>query len=80
MLNVALLLILEKRSRIKARPGYRSCGDAVVSVLKAMVRVRGSPVVERLLLAGHIAGLWGVPLWWDADSGIIREVPFRLAR
>lgn len=80
ILGVALLLILEVRSLINTRPGYRSRGDAVVSVLRAMVRDRGSPVVERLLLAGHLAGLWGAPLWWDADSGIIREVPFRLVR
>ena len=80
ILDIALLLILEKRSQIKNQPGYRSCGDAVVSVLRAILRVRGSPVVERLLLAGHQAGLWGAPLWWDAASGIIREVPFRLAR
>ena len=80
ILDIALLLILEKRNQIKTRPGYRSCGDAVVWVLRAMLRVRGSPVVERLLLAGHKAGLWGAPLWWDAASGIIREVPFRLTR
>lgn len=80
ILDVDLLLILEQRNRIKAQPGYRSCGSAAVSVLRSMLKVRGSPVVARLLIAGHAAGLWGKPLWWDADSGIIREVPYRLAR
>jgi len=78
LLNVEHMLVLEKKRAIEDKPGYRCRGLGVASVLKALVK-SGNPV-ERLLLAGHQAGLWGMPLWWDADSRIIRKIPFRLAR
>ena len=78
LLNVEHMLVLEQKRAIEDKPGYRCRGHGVASMLKALMK-SGKPV-ERLLLAGHQVGLWGMPLWWDADSGIIRKIPFRLAR
>lgn len=77
ILGVDYLPIVEQKRKIADQPGYRCRGHGVVSMLEALVK-SVSPV-ERLLLAGHKAGLWGVPLWWDSDSGIIRRIPFRIA-
>ena len=77
LLDVDYLLLAEARKKISEKPGYRSRGQAVRLVLGELMN-RGSPH-DRLLLAGQRAGLWGRPLWWDAESGIIRGIPFRIA-
>ena len=66
-LRVPALVLREQAARIRAQPGYASRGRAVAAVLDHLV----GPVVRRLLVVGHLAGLWGRPLWWD---GVLRPV------
>lgn len=44
--------------------GYRQRGAAVGAVLTAL----GTDPLERLLLAGALAGCWGLPWQWDRES------------
>lgn len=74
ILEVDLLFLIECGDRVASRPGYRHRGKAIRSVLE---RVIESPcILERLLLSGYQAGLWGYPLMWDPASGVLRSSPF----
>lgn len=73
-LEVELLLLLDGIRRITESPGYRSRGESVGAVLEAVVR--GPCVLDRLLLAGHLAGRWGVPLSWDPAAQVLRSPVF----
>lgn len=76
VLVVALLLLIEQAQQIARRPGYRSRGSAVCAILAALTT---APVVaDRLAAAGYLAGLWGRPHRWDAGSGVLRSLPYRL--
>ncbi len=74
-LGVQLLLLREQARRIAAAPGYRRRGQAVRAVLESLTR--GSCVLSRLMASGHLAGLWGAPLWWEAQTGRLRSWSFR---
>jgi len=70
-----LLLLLQGAKAIAAAPGYRSRGQAVMAVLD---RVAPGPcVLQRVLAAGHLAGLWGAPWRWDQDARQLRRWSFR---
>lgn len=75
--EVAELLDLGGLDHGRARAGYRGAsgprqrGEAVVSVLVALDPGR----YERLLAAGHRAGLWGRPWWIDPTTGRRRPHP-----
>src|SRR5690606_25099662 len=77
-LGVAHLLLLDQVRQVLAAPGYRRRGHAVVSVL--MVLRHDASLADRLVVAGHQAGLWGRPLRWDPDAGQLRALPFRSGR
>ena len=74
-LRVDTLLLIEGAQAIAAAPGYRSRGQAVLAVLG---RVAVGPcVLERVLAAGHLAGLWGPPWRWDSTAHRLRRWAFR---
>ena len=56
-------------------PGYRGQSRAVRDVLEAVCQ--GPCILDRLLFAGHLAGLWGRPLRWDASAQVLRSPPFQ---
>ena len=75
--EVAELLDLDGLEHGAARALYRDAsgprqrGEAVVSVLVALDPGR----YDRLLAAGHRAGLWGRPWWIDPATGRRRPNP-----
>jgi len=71
-LDVALLPLLEAAAAICATPGYRSRGAAVVRILGELSP--GRPLLERLLRAGHGAGLIGEPLVPVRPGGPLRSL------
>lgn len=73
-LGVDTLDLLDGARAIAATPGYRSRGGAVKLLLD---RVAGARLLERLLIAGHLAGLWGPPLVWDVGSRTLRRLTSR---
>jgi len=75
VLGVPTLLLREQVAAIAAAPGYRSRGYAVLAVL-ARVLTGPSPL-ERVLAAGHLAGLWGAPHLWEPSIGRLRPLLFR---
>jgi hypothetical protein len=77
-LGVAQLLLLDQVRQVLAAPGYRSRGHAVVSVLMALRH--DASLADRLVVAGHQAGLWGRPLRWDPEAEQLRALPFRPGR
>ena len=74
-LGVALLLLCEQAYGIAATPGYRRRGQAVCAVLGQLGE--GPCVLSLLMASGHLAGLWGAPLWWDTQSARLRSWSFR---
>ena len=74
-LDVGLLVLNDARAMITDKPGYRSRGQAVVTVLEAIIE--RPCITERLLRAGYLAGLWGTPLSVKKDGGMLRSPPFR---
>lgn len=54
---------------------WRDRGEAVVRVLEHLSE--GACLLDRLLEAGFLAGLWGRPFQWDPATGRLREVVFR---
>lgn len=82
-LGVSLQLLKDAAAAIQEAPGYRSRGKAVVAVLCAMADVdSGKTALGRLrylLAAGHLAGLWGPPYWWDRGTRQLRRWAFPAA-
>ncbi|MCK4659055.1 MAG: hypothetical protein KAV82_05985 [Phycisphaerae bacterium] len=78
VLGVERMLLEELSAEVSTRPGYRSRGRAVGRVLESLPP--GRYVMDRLLFAGHLVGLWGRPLQWDVGAGILRDAPFRIVR
>ena len=74
-LRVEMLLLVEQARAIAAVPGYRSRGQAVGAVLDRVLC--GPCVLERILAAGHLAGLWGMPLLWEPGTRRLRSLSFR---
>jgi hypothetical protein len=74
-LSVPMLTMLAGAARIRRGPGYEARGVAISSVL---AEIPLADVLRRVLVAGHVAGLWGPPRWWDAHLQILRPlVPFQ---
>ena len=74
-LEQALLFLNDCARMIEAKPGYRSRGKAIKTVLDEIIK---QPcILDRLLLSGHVAGLWGLPLRWDVQTQVLRSPPFR---
>lgn len=71
-LDVDLLPLLEAAAAIRAGPGYQSRGAAVVKILGELPA--GRPLLERLLRAGHGAGLLGEPLVPVRPKGPLRSL------
>jgi len=69
VLHVETLFAKDAVAAIATSPGYRSRGEAICKLLDRVVH----GVLRRLLIAGHYAGLWGRPLWWD---GVLRPLVF----
>jgi hypothetical protein len=74
-LHVEMLLLVEHSRAIAAAAGYRSRGQAVQAVLDRVLS--GPCVLEHVLAAGHLAGLWGLPLLWDLRTRRLRSLSFR---
>jgi len=66
-LGVDALRLREGQALIRKCPNLRGQGQAVVHVLKAVLAA-GRSVVDRLIIAGHLAGLWGRPFRWFANN------------
>jgi hypothetical protein len=62
-LGVDALRLREGQSMIRQSPDIRTGGRAVVHVLKTVL-AQGRSLIERLLVAGYLAGLWGRPFRW----------------
>jgi len=71
-LDVDLLPLLTGAAAIRAAPGYRSRGAAVVKVLGELPE--GRPLLPHLLRAGHAAGLLGEPLVPASPGGPLRSL------
>ena len=73
-LDIDHLFLNDCVRKIESQPGYRSRGNAITAVLK---KLAGGPcILERLLVGGYLAGLWGFPLRFDGDPGVLRSLPF----
>lgn len=73
-LHVDTLELRDAARAIDASPGYRTRGQAVQAVVEARPVEQQLP---RLLVAGHLAGLWGQP--WSWRRGALRPMgPFRV--
>lgn len=71
---LALHLPLHLIAHLTTASGYRSRGSALLAVLG---HLRGD--LDRVLLAGAIAGVWGAPWRWECDPpGLVPLVPSHL--
>lgn len=74
-LGVPLLLLREHAARVRQSEGYRSRGRAAMAALSALSVLCPE---DRLMHAGHIAGLWGA--WARCDRhGVLRPPRSQLA-
>ena len=62
-LGVDVLTLRDAQAMVRQKPGLLSRGAAVVRVLRGCLRT-GARLAQRLIAAGHLAGLWGRPYWW----------------
>ena len=75
-LAVETLVLKDLQRDISRHPGYRARGEAVCSVLGALLK-KPVGIGDRLAQAGHVAALWGPPFRWDLPPGVLRSVAFR---
>jgi hypothetical protein len=73
VLGTERMLVSELSAEVRRRPGYRAHGAAIAQVLATLPA--GRCEVDRLLDAGHVAGLWGLPRRWDPQSGALLKSP-----
>ncbi|MFC1854013.1 hypothetical protein ACFL27_27830 [candidate division CSSED10-310 bacterium] len=73
-LEVGQLLLNECCQMIMTQPGYRSRGQAVQRILSSLAH--RPCLIDRLLLSGHLTGLWGVPYRCDTQFGMLRSPSF----
>ncbi|RLB45240.1 MAG: hypothetical protein DRJ42_30365 [Deltaproteobacteria bacterium] len=71
-LDVDLLPLLEGAAAIRAAPGYRSRGTAIVRILDELPA--GFLLLPHILRAGHAAGLIGEPLVPVHPGGPLRSL------
>jgi hypothetical protein len=71
-LDLDLLILIETARLLEGRVGYRQRGTAVTAILREIQP--GPRLLERLLIAGHFAGLWGQPLLWDTERKTLRSL------
>lgn len=64
-------LVLRQLSDAK---GYRAIGAAVSGVLQSLHG--GAQRALRLLVCGHLVGLWGAPWRWDPARQVMERSPF----
>lgn len=67
-LRAPLVTLREARSRYASAEGWTGRAEAILHALGAIERPAG------LLVAGHIAGLWGRPSRWDPGGQVLRPV------
>lgn len=67
-LSMPLLTMREARSAYAAARSWTARGEAALRALGAVERPAG------LLVAGHVAGLWGRPSRWDPGGQVPRPV------
>ena len=72
ILDVGILLLHQARAQY-GQGGLRGRGRGVTSVLLALDPSR----YDRLLAAGHVAGLWGCPWRIDPQTGRRQGLPWR---
>ena len=60
--------------QLSAAKGYRAVGAAVSSVLQSLRG--GAGRAFRLLVCGHLVGLWGAPWRWDPARQVMERSPF----
>ena len=73
-LRVDTLLLRDHANELGPDAGYRRRGEAATVVLTA---VEGNGcVLDSLQRAGHLAGLWGLPLTWEQPTRVLRAPAF----
>jgi hypothetical protein len=77
VLAVPMMLLKEGIDSIRAKPGYYRRGRAICSVLRSMPPDFNR--LDRLLAAGHHAGLWGQPYRWDPRTQTLSALVFQPA-
>ena len=75
VLGVETVLLRERASRPASSATVQQRGAAVCEVVSALGR--SDCQLERLMWAGHLAGLWSAPWFWDARSQSYRPCRFR---
>ena len=82
-LEVPLQLLKDGAYCIACAPSYRSRGQAAIAVFDAMNEPNlghcALDRLRRLLAAGHLAGKWGPPYWWDRSTRQLRRWAFPAA-
>ena len=73
-LGVDTLLLRDHARRLGPGAGYRRRGKAATVVLAAVER--DGCVLDSLQRAGHVAGLWGLPLTWEQSTRVLRAPAF----
>lgn len=73
-LGVPTLLLVGQARRWSEARGYQERGSAIALVLAEMEASR--TISDRLMCAGEIEGLWGVPSRWDPGGRVLRRQPF----
>jgi len=71
-LEMAALVLRDAARDWSEASGYRSRGTVVTSAMLGLPR--GRCVLDRVLVAGALAGLWGRPYRWEPRRGQLRDL------
>lgn len=71
-LEIAALVLRDAARDWSEASGYRSRGTVVTSAMRGLPR--GRCVLDRVLVAGALAGLWGRPYRWEPRRGQLRDL------
>jgi hypothetical protein len=71
-LEIAALVLRDEARDWSQAKGYRSRGAVVTSAMRGLPR--GRCVLDRVLVAGALAGLWGRPYRWEPQQERLRDL------
>jgi hypothetical protein len=74
VLAIPTMTLLECVRMIATKPGFRSRGRAILTVL---AEIPLASALRRLIVTGHLAELWGPPLLWDVRAQVLRPLTFQ---
>ena len=74
IMDISKIYLHAQYREVKKLPGYKSRGKAVCNILAGIAE--GPCELDKILVCGYYAGLWGKPYRWDPEIKYLKSLPY----